>query len=179
MKRLVFLALALAACAREQQQREAETQAPPKYSFAQEMPETADGAAGSGCLADEGPLEDGVWFGIVAAWDDSGIDLDPACFFTGEGAAREAAARGDESPPPNDFFIVNDSKAVRRIPVDGAAKAVRVTHDSSGGIATEFTDFADLVANPGTYMMCPGEFCPVWLYVNDGAVTEVAMQYLP
>ena len=29
------------------------------------------------------------------------------------------------------------------------------------------------------YIPCPGEFCSVWLYVNNGNVTEVLEQYLP
>ena len=29
------------------------------------------------------------------------------------------------------------------------------------------------------YAECPGEFCGVWLYVNDGVVTEIVEQYVP
>jgi hypothetical protein len=152
-----------------------------KYSSTalQTMGKAADGADGSGCLADAGDLPDGAWFGFAPAWDAAGIDFDPACFFTGEEAAKEAASRGEESPPPNDFFIVNDAVAVRRVPVAEGVAALRITHDKDGGVTQEQTTFADLVAQPGTYLPCPGEICPVWIYVNGGAVTEVQMQYLP
>jgi hypothetical protein len=99
--------------------------------------------------------------------------------FTGAEAAKEATKRGDESPPPNDFFVANDSKAVRKIPVAPGTPALRVTNGADGGIANQTTTYADLVANPGSYVICPGDGCPVWVAVNGGAVTEVSMQYFP
>jgi hypothetical protein len=61
------------------------------------------------------------------------------------------------------------------------AKAVRVTHDSTGGVESQNTTYTNLVANPGTYQKCPSadQSCPVWVFVNGGAATEVAIQYLP
>jgi hypothetical protein len=46
-------------------------------------------------------------------------------------------------------------------------------------VKQESTTYADLVANPGTYQPCPDEFCAIWMFVNNGAATEVQMQYLP
>lgn len=177
MKRIVVAAvvaaLAIVAC-------EPQRQTPTFSSKGLRGLKAADGADGSGCLADAAPLSDGAWFGFVRAWDAAGVDLDPACFYWGAPAAREAAARNQESPPPNDFFIANDSKAVRRIPVARGASAIRVTHSADGGVEMDQkTTYQDLVANPGTLFECPGEFCAVWVYVNGGAATEVQMQYLP
>jgi hypothetical protein len=171
-------ALMLVAC--EQPSSPPQT-SPPKFTSdgLRAMPKAADGAEGSGCLADAGALPDGAWFGFVKAWDGSGVDLDPACFYTGAAAAREAAARNAESPPPNDFYIANDSTRTRRIPVSAGAAAVRVTHNAEGGIKVERTTYADLIVNSGTYQPCPDAFCAVWVYVNGGAATEVQMQYLP
>ena len=179
----VLAAMALAACeqpTQTPQQPQQQTDAP-KFTAKtmRSLPKTADGAEGSGCLAEGGALPDGAWFGFVRAWDQSGIDLDLACMYSGAAAAKVATAHNDESPPPNDFYIANDSKTARRIPVAPAATAARVTHDASGGIKTEDTTYADLVANPGSYQQCPAEFCAVWVYVNNGAATEVQMQYLP
>jgi hypothetical protein len=183
---VVPLALLLAACEQQkapQQQQSAPPQAqggaPFSYAKLQSMPKAADGADGSGCLADTGPLPDGIWYGNVSAWTATSLDFDPACWFTGAEAAKEATKRGEESPPPNDFFIANDSKVVRTIPVTPSTPALRVTHDAAGGIDNQKTTYADMVANPGTYQKCPGEFCPVWIAVNGGVVTEVSMQYLP
>jgi hypothetical protein len=184
----VLGALALAACT---PQKETQESAPPPQDIASQESAAAftneklqtlraqDGAAGSGCLADDAPLTDGAWLGYVKAWDAGGIDFDAACWYSGPPAAREAAARGAESPPPNDFYIVNDTKTVRRISIAGDVSAMRITHHANGGVTNEPTTYAGLVANSGTYMICPGEFCPVWVFVNSGQVTEVSMQYLP
>lgn len=189
MRPIVLAVLALLALAACEQQKQPQQQQPPQtsqaggtpfaYANLQTMPKAADGADGSGCLADSGPLPDGIWFGFVRGWTATSVDLDPACWFTGPEAAKAATARNDESPPPNDFFIANDSTVVRAIPVPANAKALRVTHDKDGGIANQNTTYADLVANSGTYNQCPGDGCPVWVAVNGGVVTEVSMQYLP
>jgi hypothetical protein len=120
-----------------------------------------------------------MWFGYVSAWTATSLDLDPACIFSGAEAAKEATKAGEESPPPNDFFVANPSKAVRNLSVAPNTPALRVTNGADGGIENQPTTYADLVAKPGTYMPCPGEGCPVWVAVNGGAVTEVSMQYTP
>ena len=33
--------------------------------------------------------------------------------------------------------------------------------------------------HPGSFLNCPGDWCSVWLYVNQGLVTAVVEQYLP
>jgi hypothetical protein len=179
--------LALAACNSNSKQAQTTTQKPQagatsttfSHKNFKTMPDAADGASGSGCLADTGPLPDGAWFGFVSAWNASGIELDAACWYDGAPAAKQAADRGEESPPPNDFFIANDSKALRHIDVAAGVPALRVTHDKNGSVTEENTTYGDLVANSGTYITCPGEGCALWVYVNGGQVTEVAMQYLP
>lgn len=184
---VVPLALLLAACEQQKTPQQQQQSAPPKvqggvpYSYANlpSMPKAADGADGSGCLADTGPLPDGIWYGTVVAWTATTLDLDPACWFTGAEAAKEATKRGEESPPPNDFLVANDSKVVRKIPVAPSTPALRVTHDKDGGIENQKTTYADMTANSGTYIQCPGDGCSVWVAVNGGVVTEVSMQYLP
>jgi hypothetical protein len=183
--------LLLAACEQQKQpqQQQQPEQPPPQltqaggapfsYAKVQTMPKAKDGADGSGCLADSGLLPDGIWFGYARAWTATSVDLDPACMFTGPEAAKAATAHNDESPPPNDFFIANDSAAVRKIPVAATATAFRVTHDKDGNIDNQTTSYADMVTNPGTYNQCPGDGCPVWVAVNGGIATEVSMQYLP
>jgi hypothetical protein len=123
---LLSISLVVAACEQQkppQQQQQApqpqKTQsggAPFAYANVPTMPKAADGADGSGCLSDSGPLPDGMWFGYVRAWTATSLDLDPACVYSGAEAAKVAAAHNEESPPPNDFFVANDSAAVRTIP---------------------------------------------------------------
>lgn len=191
MRAIVFavpVLLVLAACEQQkppQQQQQPQAPkvqtggAPFAYAKVPTMPKAADGADGSGCLSDSGPLPDGIWFGYAQGWTSISIALDPACFFTGAEAAKVATARNEESPPPNDFLIVNDKAVARIIPVAPNATALRVTHDKDGNIDNQATSYADMVANPGTYNQCPGDGCPVWVAVNGGVATEVSMQYLP
>jgi hypothetical protein len=181
--------LALAACEQQkpkQQQQQPQPQkmetgggGPFAYANVPTMPKAADGADGSGCLADSGALPDGIWFGYVMAWTPTSLDLDPACIYTGAEAVKQATAAGEESPPPNDFFIANKTSTTRTIPVAANATALRVTHDANGAMDNQNTTYADMVANPGTYNKCPGEGCPVWVAVNGGVATEVSMQYFP
>jgi hypothetical protein len=131
-------------------------------------------AGGSGCaIKAADSLPNGVWFGFAKSWDDSGIDFDLACFYTGDAAYAAAAARGEEQPP-SDFLVVNDAHATRRVEMSADAVAYRF-----GATGLERTTFADLRVNPGTYQTCPGEWCAVWLFVEDGRANELQPQYLP
>lgn len=175
------LAMPLASCEQQKQPQQQTKSSGAQFAYAKvpAMPKAADGADGSGCLSDGGPLPDGIWFGYVRAWTALSIDLDPACMYTGAEAVKQATARGEESPPPNDFLIANDSLAVRKIPVAANAKGLRVTHDKDGGVENQNVGYAEMVANSGTYIQCPGDGCLVWVAVNGGVATEVSMQYLP
>jgi hypothetical protein len=135
------------------------------------------GALGSGCAPGAGALPDGAWFGHAVRWDASGIDFDLACFYVGDAASAQAAARKRESPP-NGFLIVNDKKALRRVEVAPNAIGYRLA-DVGERIALEPTTYADLIKNSGRYEPCPAEWCPVWLFINAGAATEVMQQYVP
>jgi len=46
------------------------------------------------------------------------LSVDVVLFLTGWEAEDAAAAHGDESPPPNDYYIVNDTPTVREFPVE-------------------------------------------------------------
>lgn len=131
-------------------------------------------AAGSGCAPGAGPLPDGIWFGFPNAWTATSIDFDLACFYSGDAATAEAAARGEESPPPNDYIITNDNPTLRAVPVAADAIGYRL-NNSIESIAVPFADF---ITDPGDFQNC-FEFCLMWLYVNDGEVTEIVSQYVP
>ena len=131
-------------------------------------------AHGSGCAPGAGSLPDGIWFVFPTAWTASSIDFDLACFYSGDAATAEAAARGEESPPPNDYIITNDNATLRSVPVAIDA----IGHRLDINIALETVPFDEFVANPGEFQVC-FDFCLVWLYVNNGEVTEVVSQYVP
>jgi hypothetical protein len=147
------------------------------FAFTGDFPpvEAGSGAHGSGCAPGPGMLPDGTWFGFGRDLRPNAIEFDLACFYTGAAAAAEAAARGLESPPPNDYLIVNDNPTLRTVPVAADAQAWRLV------LSVELveTTYADFRLDAGEFQDCPGDFCLLWLYVNDGAVTEVVSQYVP
>jgi hypothetical protein len=131
-------------------------------------------AHGSGCAPGPGPLPDGIWFGFPTAWTTSSMDFDLACFYSGDAATAQATARGEESPPPNDYIITNDNPTLRNVPVAAGATGYRLDNN----IATVPVPFADFIADQGEFQNC-FQFCLMWLYVNGGAVTEIVSQYVP
>lgn len=137
--------------------------------------EAGSGAHGSGCAPGPGPLPDGIWFGFGQDLQPDAIEFDLACFFTGDAAATEAAARGLESPPPNDYLIVNDNPTLRTVPVAADAEAWRLVLS----VELVSTTYADFRVDAGEFQACPGDGCLLWLYVNGGQVTEVVSQYVP
>ena len=83
----------------------------------------------AGCAGATAPetLADGTYFGFFESIDVEGrAQFDLACFYTGEEANQQAAARGDEVPVPNDVYIVNDNPATRDVPVDPSAELLLI-----------------------------------------------------
>jgi hypothetical protein len=139
--------------------------------------EGSGGASGSGCAPGAGVLPDGAWFGHAVRWDAAGIDFDLACIYFGDPAVAEAATRKLEKPP-NGFLIVNDGKVLRRVSVASGAIGYRLV-DVGERIALERTTYASLIVDSGRYQPCPAEWCPVWVFINAGAASEVMQQYIP
>jgi actin-like ATPase involved in cell morphogenesis len=164
----------------------------------------SEGAAGSGCETDGDQAlgsnnfiqlaGDGVWFGYVSSrWEDEGvfgIEFDPACFYFGDAAYEEGAADGVSVD--NDFYVRNTS------PVSGEIEIRPTTdvHSIRGSEGAEFlvVAFAYWPALGGGFPPCRaedqesdgaalvdvlGDFCGVWLYVNDGIVTDMVEQFVP
>ncbi len=135
------------------------------------------GGHGSGCYADPGTLPDGVWFGYAQAVAGGTITFDLACFYTGAEAIAEAAADGEESPPPNDYYIRNFNPLTFAVPVAPGASAWYL--DSISLAETEIPASSWPTAASFYSTICPGPFCAVWLYVNGGRATAIVEQYLP
>lgn len=132
-----------------------------------------DGAEGSGCSAPEGELPDGLWYGLVETADDDSIEFDLACWFVGQAAADAAAEDGAESPPPNDYYVRNDSSRTRTVSVTDGATAVSYP---SGSPQDEQTGaFADYLQTTATRGYAFG----VWIAVEDGQLTELREQWVP
>ncbi|GBD84600.1 kelch motif protein [bacterium BMS3Abin02] len=134
-------------------------------------------ANGSGCVVSGSQLPDGIWFGFVEDAGAATVTFDLACFWTGEAAAAEAAADGQE-PLEGDFHIRDEDPQTRTVARDSAGTAYWL--DGAGDLTPQAIPMSDWPVIGGTaYQECPGDHCAAWLYVNGGVVTELVEQYLP
>ncbi|MGZ5296101.1 MAG: hypothetical protein ACXWYT_04185 [Actinomycetota bacterium] len=128
-------------------------------------------------------LDDGRHFVFVKELPGAPPDrmtFDLAEFLTGDAAAEAAAEHGDESPPPNDYYIVNDNPRLRTLPISAAAE-LRIIDwaDCCGSfVVGELSSLADALVHgdpTGTYR--PSS--PFWITVEGGAIVTIEEQYLP
>lgn len=110
------------------------------------------------------------------------VSADFAQFLTGDAAAKSAAAHGDESPPPNDYYIANDNKKVRTLPVKSGIKITLTALDDGTsdpeGYKVSLEKWAGYYAAPtaDTGGITDG---PYWFTITDGVVTAIEEQYTP
>ena len=136
-------------------------------------PDTEDLADGSGCTPGSGPLPDGFWFGLVASRSNESLEFDLACWFTDDAATQAAAEDGEESPPPNDYYVRNSNPDTREVPL---GKAVDVSFfpdgDPANGIEIDYDDWAAMVAARGYEL-------GAWLEIEGGVITDIHEQWVP
>ena len=105
------------------------------------------------------------------------ITFDLIQFFTGEAAAKAAAEDGEESPPPNDYYIRNVNSRLRTLPVRSDAPitvnvlAAQSTGNSTKDVSVTLDKLANYFPNSGT--------APFWITVEQGQATKIAQQFLP
>lgn len=110
------------------------------------------------------------------------ITLDYAQYLTGDTAAKAASAHGDESPPPNDYYIVNDNKRLRTFTLGNSA-SIRLTMAdgkfSDPGTRRTYTakKFASMWS--ASSAEDPIRILPYWVTVKNDVVVKVEDQYLP
>ncbi|MGB7859619.1 MAG: hypothetical protein WBM90_03905 [Acidimicrobiia bacterium] len=130
-------------------------------------------AEGSGCTPGTDVLGDGVWYGIVASYDTNGISFDLACWFSGDAAVIASAEDGEESPPPNDYYVRNLNTQLRDLNV-GPDTPVRWY---LSGDPNEFVDgpFSDWIAFLDSQEFRLG----IWVTITDGEVTDIEEKWVP
>jgi hypothetical protein len=149
------------------------------------------GASDSGSPAASGSpvIEDGKNFAFVTSVDASAnpptVTYDLAYFLTGDAATQAAKDHGDEAPPPNDYYIVNDNRRLRTVPLASGARLVLLdwNHCCDVTFDGDLTAFAEAI-NSGkdatvgdeTYK---GGSSPYWLVARNGRILRVEEQFLP
>ena len=136
---------------------------------------TADtlAADGSGCTPGPGALPDGRWYGLVDSYYAQGIAFDLACWFSGEAAIAASAEDGEESPPPNDYYVRNENTQLRDLPVDPATPVLWYL----GGDPNDFEEgvLSDWIEHLDTMSFRFG----IWVTIEEGQVTEIEEQWVP
>ena len=137
------------------------------------------GAGGFGCTPGSDGLPDGIWFGLVTAKADTSITFDLACFFFGPIAVEEGVNDGIVVDPVGEVYIRNSNPTVRTIAVDPSVPVHEYLKDLTDTLEVPFNAarFAEWPHDLTFSQPCPGTFCGVWLFVNDGAVTEMLEQF--
>lgn len=137
-------------------------------------PTAADGAEGSGCTpSSETSLPDGRWFGLVASTTDSEIEFDLACWFTGDAAVAAGEEAGEESPPPNDYFVRNNNELTRDLPVaDDAEVTFYLSGDPESDVLGDLAAWRDVLDERGPVF-------GIWIETSDGEVTSIEEMWVP
>jgi len=136
----------------------------------------SEGPNGSGCIPGSNTaIPDGVWFGFVLVTSGTEVTFDMACWFWGDLAESEAIKDGQEAL--NNYYIRNQNPLTFAVPI-GVGATMYWLDTSSGNFVPEPMPMAAW-PGPDEAWPCPGDLCGVWLYINDGVITEAIEQYRP
>lgn len=167
---LVFVApLLLAACnAGDDRQASRASNTTPTIS-------TNELAEGSGCTPGTDHLPDGTWYGQVVATGLDEIEFDLACWFISDGAVVASAEDGQESPPPNGYYVRNDNLKIRTVPVAGNVPVTWYGIESGDPSNETIIDYTNWMVDrqDRSYQL------PVWLTVESGLVIQIQEQWTP
>lgn len=144
-----------------------------------------DPAAGESAVTDPPATASGREFcyvrEVVNETGTTMITVDYAQFLTGADAAAAATARGDESPPPNDYYIVNENPLLRTFPVR-AGITVTLHHGNPSGNMEPYTvvlgQWQDFFVGMSPGMEVVRDI-PYWITLKNGEVTAIEELYLP
>jgi len=129
-------------------------------------------------------LEDGRHFGYIRSIDVESETLvfDLAYFLSGDEANQAAGEHGDETPVPNDYYIVNDNPRLRTLAVatDVEIRVIDWGHccDLVQGEIQPFVEAFQTEHHAWNAMYQGGE-SQYWLTVEGGVVVQIEEQYLP
>ena len=135
------------------------------------------GGGGTRATTEQVVLEDGRHLVLIKTVDPGRrtVTFDLLQWFEGEAAAKAAAEDGEESPPPNDYYIRNVNPRLRTLPVATGARLTltRQTLGQGGGNAAGGVpvDLAALAANGRDHLF--------WATVQGGRIQRLEEQYIP
>ncbi|HEV8564808.1 MAG TPA: hypothetical protein VGR41_07820 [Actinomycetota bacterium] len=128
-------------------------------------------------------LEDGRHFVLAVEVAEKGggpqLRFDLAYFLTGDEATQAAKDHGDEYPPPNDYYIVNDNPKLRWLPVSASVKVKYIPNELCCDLVSGNFDAWTEAVNETNQTDYAGKNVPWWITVSGGQVVKIEQQYLP
>ncbi len=132
-------------------------------------------------------LPDGRYFGFVKEVDTASgtMSFDLACFYTGEEANKQAAARGDEVPVPNDVYIVNDNIKKRALALGPSVELQLIDWNNCCETTpgADLDAFATAIGSKGFTDIggrrYAGQGSPYWVTIEGDQVVLIEEQFLP
>jgi hypothetical protein len=127
-------------------------------------------------------LEDGRHFVFVKRLHgtppNAEMTFDLAYFLTGDAANQAAAANGDETPVPNDYYIVNDNPLLRTMPIAPSVEidAIDWTH-CCDPTSVSYADWAASIEHPTEALH--GTESGWWITIVDERIVKIEEQYTP
>lgn len=108
------------------------------------------------------------------------LRIDYVLFLTGAEAIAAATAHGDESPPPNDYYVVNDNPLLRDFPIRSGIPVTVVTNDDgtsdSDGHTITLDQWVAALSGPAANAYRASIY---WITITDGTITAIEAQYVP
>lgn len=166
------LAAVLAACGSDDSSSDGAATQPTASTAAPTQP-TATTAA-SGQPTETAQLDNGRHPVLLEQVDVAGrtVTVDLVQWFTGEAAAKAATEDGQESPPPNDYYIRNVNPRLRTMPLATDARLTLTGQTAGqGGSDPVQVDLATIRASGRDHLF--------WATVQGGRILRLEEQYLP
>ncbi|HET9770670.1 MAG TPA: hypothetical protein VFS16_07260 [Acidimicrobiia bacterium] len=109
------------------------------------------------------------------------LGFDVIQFLGGEAAAQAYQKEtGETGGPPNDYYIVNESEAVREATASSSVAIVVVGDDPAEQRTLTLAELPAHLAKSAPSEAGPQlSTYPYWLTVADGTITEICQQYVP
>ena len=120
---------------------------------------------GSGCSPGSDTLPDGIWWGYITDLSPSSVTFDLACL-------RWFDPPDDGWEGDGGWAIENDNPRIRIVPIHPQAQAICLLWDCPP-TPFPYTDWIEMAP-----VMPDTPDAGVWLYINDGEVTEVGEEVL-
>jgi hypothetical protein len=149
------------------------------YPYRAEIPlaVNADGTLGSGCTPPSGDtLPDGAWAAYVTEWGDDALTIDLVCYYSADSARGRDIVDECLASAPNAEegciydLIENNNTRVREQRLAGDATLIDI-YDTGEEVPM---NAARTLEGWNSY-----EHDNVWLYINEGVITQIEPQFWP